>query len=474
MAYFSSNSKLLAISSAVAVASGVFTSLTFTGTNGGTTITATTAAKLDYSAEHVVYPEQFVASTTDGGAAYTMPDAGIDGGSAPPVYPYNGQVDWTGAIQAAANSLASTCGTVRLRDDKLYYTSGLVTGPNCVGFQGNAKSTIMRQKPRTVINSGTGIVSANAAAFSLLRIGHQGFVKGVNFDGSTSAIVPSAGAVIDFSGSYGVVIEDVLINRSWVGIQSDNGTTVTPQHFRIVNVNVANTLSKGLYLNTAVHGAIDNLTVWNGSTPDNNAFFNHGIGAHLTGGCESLQFNNCLFADMLDGMRADGGAPNYVNNLRINNSIFDAGQNVELVLKDVSFSSITGSWFASTSTYTIYITGGTHGVVISSSLLGGGSASGILFGSSSVYDVIISNNTFNDVGDRGVGSHGVELAANQTKFSIIGNTFQAAAAKMLYSVYVPPGTSDRYIVAHNIGAGTSGFISDNGTGVAKVVSDNVD
>lgn len=460
---------IAALAVAATVAAGAITGLTI----GSTTISSTIAARIDRSVERVAYPEDFVASTTDGGTAFTLPDGGpvvgVDGGALPSSYPYNGQVDWTAAIQAAANSLASTCGAVRLRDDRLYYVSGLVTLPACVGIEGNARPLKMNDSPISIDGSGSGLVIARANAVSFLKLNHGGFVRRVNFGLRPGTTTPSAGKAIDLSGAYGIEISDVTINGCWDGIYSVNAGLVG-QHITMRDVNILHFANIGMVLEKVVDLRWEGGTIMNWGTP----WATTGKGTTINGGA-TMFFSKLLYQSSSEGVRSLGEA---VQDIHWTDCTFDGLAVIAMSLKHVKQSTIIGCHFNSNTQYGVWLNDYTSGVTLANNnFIGTGLQSIVVQGATvptSVTQTTITHNHFYFL-----SGNAVHVAANTTDFVVSGNTLsryepdtQGGPSGGDWHVFVDTGTSDRYVITYNVGAGESGIVSDGGSGVAKTVSGN--
>jgi hypothetical protein len=395
----------------------------------------------------------------------------------PEMYYTAGDPDDTASIQAAANALTGTRGTLLLMN-RTYVISSQITIPVGVSVVGQAVTPLMSTAPFDITDCGTLIVSAQVNAFNFLKLLDKCSLERVNFDASTVAAVPIAGIVIDASGAYGVRISRVTINRAYTGIALVNNVP-TAQHTILDHVNVLNVQNIGILIDNAIDVEVSHGLLMNWGVTVKGL----GKGMHILRSSATIWIKDTLFQSLEEGLRikgADGGPlVSMVQDVHVCHCVFDGMAVIAAVVKYAKHATFSGCHFFSNNFYgAIFFDDYSVDITVSDGIFAGTPGTGIrLQGTTlptSLAGINIHDNAFSFIA--GVG---VYVAPNTNDFQITGNNFRrtdpgtVGMSAMPYAVQVDTGTSDGYVIMHNKGRGASGGVLDNGSGVNKEVEDTV-
>lgn len=389
----------------------------------------------------------------------------------------DGSTDDTTAIENAYASLSGVGGTVQFQD-RPYLCRRQIAVPRLVHTRGYANMVDMSAyNPSPVTTFGTVLLSDQTGAFSFLKLSDGCTVRDINFDATADSILPTAGAVIDFSGAYGVSITDVHINRSFVGILA-TAEWQTPLTFNIERVAIRNFVSEGISLRYAVWGYINNVFIMNVA---GSPLHYTGCAIRMTGGCESLNLLNLLLEETLDGIRLEGDAhelssvcPHFI---RMDNVQIDRPDRTGFAVID-TFHTTIHDCIVGGGKVDVYIAGASSDIEVSGLQTWYNREHPIWIAESTVKNVNIHDNK---ISLPIYGISGITVAANTSYFAVHDNQMHLtdpgggseAVGSADYLVTVASGTSDHYTIVNNIGAGASGVVSDGGSGENKTVTGNI-
>lgn len=428
------------------------------------------------STENVAYPEDFWQFTTDGGAKYTLPDGGpivgIDGGVLPPEYPYDGTVNTSGAIQAAANAMAKSCGTVKLRP-VAYLFGSLVTVPPCVHIECASTKFDMAANPAApVLDHGTVLLSSRTTQFEFFKLGNNSSVKHCTFDAASSAATyPTVGKAIDFAGTYGVELEDLTFHHAATALSCRNAAWEST-NFVIQRVNILNISSTnyGIDLRWAVHGKIEDVVLMNLSYPG------YGYGIGIADGSATLYLNKIVFQSINSGIRINGGAAGLwtrmADDIHITDCTFDAlagANSIAIYGSNWTHSSVIGSLFGSSNSRHVWLTDATADVKFIGNTFGQVNLTAFTLAHASLSGILIDTNNFTAIAPGG-GGNAIDAVADVGHFSVTNNTFRLTDPHGLtgafpYNLAIASGAGDYIKVLGNTGTGATGTISNNATGI---------
>lgn len=380
----------------------------------------------------------------------------------------NGSTDDTAALQAAINSLPQAGGQV-FAPAGTYVVSSPITLREGTSLVGVGAGSILR-------------VASGALGIDVLQIGDGGTTVSfasvrdikISADGQKTG-----GAAIKLNNAYRVWLEGLAIEFQYRGVYILNSTAVWLNRSDIRDtkenaITIESDLGQGFewYIDRVL---CDNPTVtntgtgllWDGGeslhvSHSNFQRFNNGFVVNTSAGRESR------FA-FIDGMLCDFASD---NNIRITNS--GSGATVGLTF--------TNCWSGTATNYGLLLDRPGGGLVQGVRWVGGkvfhnGLAGFRFTGGQDLHisdcDIIANSQTSS------AARHGVEIGANASEFSIkgcrIGGGYQQGNTQG-YAIHIDPGTSDHYIITGNDchGNNNSPKINDNGTGVNKLVLNNLE
>lgn len=380
----------------------------------------------------------------------------------------NGSTDDTAALQAAINALPAAGGQAFIPAGTYVVSAPLVLreGTNLVG---TGAGSILRVASGAlgidVIQIGSGGPTVSFASVRDLKITADGQKTG--------------GAAIKLNNAYRIWMERLAIEFQYRGVYMLNSTAVWLHRSDIRDtkenaITIESDLGQGFewYIDRVL---CDNPTVantgtgllWDGGeslhvSHSNFQRFNSGFVVNTTAGRES-RFG------FIDGMLCDFSSD---NNIRITNT--GTGATVGLTF--------TNSWSGTATNYGILVDRPGAGLVQGVRWIGGkifhnGLAGFRFTGGQDMHisdcDIIANSQTVS------AARHGIEIGANASEFSVkgcrIGGGFQQGNTQG-YAIHIDPGTSDHYIIINNDchGNNNSPKINDNGTGVNKLVLNNLE
>jgi len=379
----------------------------------------------------------------------------------------NGTTDDTTAIQAAINALPSAGGLVYIPAGT-YVMSSPITLKEGTNLVGAGSGTILRVASGAlgidVLRIGDGISTVSFAAVRDLKISADGQKTG--------------GAAIKLNKAYRVWLERLAIEFQYRGVYILNSTAIW-FHRSDVRDTKENAITIESDLGQGFEWYIDRVLC------DNPTVINAGTGLFWDGG-ESLHVSHSNFQRFgsglvintsngresrfafLDGVLCDFSSD---NNIKVTNS--GTGATIGLTF--------VNCWSGTATNYGVLMDRPGGGLVQGMRWVGGkifhnGLAGFRFAGGQDLHisdcDIIANSQTVS------AARHGVEVSANVSEFSIkgcrIGGGYQQGDTQG-YAIHIDPGTSDNYMIIGNDCHGNNNTpkIDDNGTGVNKVVANNI-
>lgn len=379
----------------------------------------------------------------------------------------NGSTDDTTAIQLAIDALPASGGCVFIPPGT-YRISSSLTLAEGVQLVGTGSGSILQASSGShnidMIQIGDGSSTVSFAAVRQLKITSNGQKTG--------------GAGIALNKAYRVWLENLSLEFQYRGVYILNSTAIWLNRSDIRDtkenaITIESDLGQGFewYIDSVL---CDNPTVtnigtgllWNGGeslhvSHSNFQRFTYGFVVNTTNGRESR------FA-FIEGMICDFSSD---NNIRITNT--GSGATVGLTF--------TNCWSGTATNYGILIDRPGAGLVQGVRWVGGkvfhnGLAGFRLVGGQDTHisdcDIIANSQTVS------ASRHGIEIGGNINEFSVtgcrIGGGYQQGDTQG-YAIHIDAGTSDHYIITNNDCHGNNNTpkINDNGTGVNKVVTNNL-
>jgi hypothetical protein len=381
----------------------------------------------------------------------------------------DGSNDDTSSIQAALNALPSSGGTVLLPSGTYKVTSTILIDKDGTTLKGVGAASII-QVPNTalginVIQVGNGSTTRANCAIRDLRIN------------ATSQ--KTAGVGVHLTKCFKVWLQNLLIEKQFRSLQYSNSTEVW-----LNATDVRDTKEHGLLLSNDLMSGFD----WyiTDCVFDNPDVVNTGSGIHWDGGetlvvsgLDLLRFNVGFYVNpgagresrfaFLSNMIMDTSID---NNVRISNT--GSGNTVGLTF--------TNCWSGTAGNYGILIDRPGGGIVQGVRWIGGkifhnGLAGVRLAGGQDVHisdcDIIGNSQTVS------ASRHGIEVGGGISEWSVrgcrIGGGFGQGNTQG-YAIHIDNGSSDHYMIIGNDCHGNNNTpkINDNGTGVNKVVDNNLE
>lgn len=381
----------------------------------------------------------------------------------------DGSTDDTAALQAALDAVPSSGGTVLLPAGTYIVSSTLVIDKDSTVLSGIGPSSVI-QTP------------ASALGIDVIRIGNGSTTRsqcGIRELRITSNGQKTAGVGIHLTKCFKIWLKNLLIEKQYRSLQYSNTTEVW-----LSSSDVRDTKEHGLLLSNDLMSGFD----WyiTDCVFDNPDVVNTGSGIHWDGGetlvvsgVDLLRFNTGLYINPTNGRESRFGfMTNLImdtcidNNVRISNT--GSGNTVGLTF--------VNCWSGTAANYGVLIDKPGSGLVQGVRWMGGkifhnGLAGFRLAGGQDVHisdcDIIANSQTSS------ANRHGVEVAGGVSEFSIkgcrIGGGYQQGDTQG-YAIHLDSGASDHYIIMGNDCHGNNNTpkINDNGTGLNKVVANNLE
>ena len=356
----------------------------------------------------------------------------------------NGTTDDTAAIQSAINACGNNGGSIYLPAGTYKITSSInINNQNGVRLFGDGyKSTI-------VLDSTTsdGIVVSGTSTGTIL--------DSFWIVGSAAATAGNMIAVTTVQNPA-LFLDRVLINNGWNGLSAlSNNSDVFIQNFLF-----SNQKNIGLICGGGIWANVGNINL------------SAGIGVKILSGLGPLMSNVDIFG-CTTGVAINPSAGIEVGQARFVNVTCENGTLGWLIGGgggNVLSVFMTNCNATNHTTEGVRILSGVNGVVIDNILASANTLSGI--------NILDGSNVQIKGGFAGSnGGNGIGVAANVSNFSITGVVAGPSAgylANQLYGILVAAGTSDEYIISlNNTRGNVLGGITDGGTGVNKVVANNL-
>lgn len=381
----------------------------------------------------------------------------------------DGSTDDTAAIQAALNAVPSSGGTVLLPAGTYKVSSTLTIDKDNTVLTGVGASSVI-QVPNTalgidVIVVGNGATTRAQCTIRDLRI--------------TATAQKTGGVGVHLTKCFKIWLQNLLVEKQYRSLQFSNTTEVW-----LRNSDIRDTKEHGLLLSNDLMSGFD----WyiTDCVFDNPDVTNTGSGIHWDGGetlvvsgLDLLRFNVGLYVNPTNGRESRFGFMSNMimdtsldNNVRISNS--GSGSTVGLTF--------TNCWSGTAVNYGVLIDKPGSGSVQGVRWIGGkvfhnGLAGFRLAGGQDVHisDCDIIANSQTSSGSR----HGVEVAGGVSEFSVKGCRIGGGYGQgntQGYAIHLDSGASDHYIILGNDCHGNNNTpkINDNGTGVNKIVANNLE
>lgn len=412
-----------------------------------------------------------VVDTTTGGARiYAMDDAGNIAGLGAEVYSVtsfgaigNGSADDSSAIQDCVDACYAAGGGVVFIPPGTYKIATAVTIPNFVEIVGVGEVSLFR-------------ASGNNFCLSFSP-GNRSAIRNVAFD---AASTQASGGAIDFTDMG----NNIRISDIYLGSKLYCGLNITPASTAgiiyadrvrwngIANCTYGVVIGDGTNLVTDVY-----LSNFSGTASSQSSMVTW---IEINNNSDTVVVSNSIF--IYGGTGGNGGitvgqnATGTVTGCRFNQVIVDwndsYGFNVAKC-RDLEFNGCS----AQTCAYGLGIGANATGLKWRGGIVQNNTGTGITaFAGSSHWEIsnatISDNNTSN-----GAFGHGIDVAAAVSNWRVVNCTsgnYLLATGFQVYGLQVSVGASDYYWIQGNrwIGNGTAG-LADNGTGVNKVVADNI-
>lgn len=380
----------------------------------------------------------------------------------------DGSTDDTAAIQAALDAVPSSGATVTLPAGTYVVSATLVIDKDNTTLCGVGAASTIR-------------VPSGALGINVIRVGNGGTTRAqcairnlrITADGQKTA-----GVGIHLTKCFKIWLQNLLIEKQYRSLQYSNTTEVW-----LNASDIRDTKEHGLLLSNDLMSGFD----WyiTDCVFDNPDVVNTGSGIHWDGGetlvvsgVDLLRFNVGLYVNPTSGRESRFGfLTNTIvdtcidNNIRISNS--GTGSTVGL--------NFSNCWSGTAGNYGVLIDKSGSGLVQgirwnNSKIFHNGLAGFRLAGGQDVHisdcDIIANSQTVS------ASRHGIEVASDVSEFTIrgcrIGGGYQQGNTHG-YAIHIDPGTSDHYIIQGNDchGNNNTPTIDDNGSGVNKVVADNL-
>jgi hypothetical protein len=381
----------------------------------------------------------------------------------------DGSTDDTSAIQDAIDAVPSTGGTVFLPVGTYVVSSTLTIDKDSTTLLGVGAASVIRVSSGALdidaIKIGNGSTTRSQCAIRDLRITADG--------------QKTDGRGIFLDKCFKIWLQNLLIEKQYRSLQYSNTTEVW-----LSSSDVRDTKEHGLLLSNDLMSGFD----WyiTDCVFDNPDVTNVGSGIHWDGGetlvvtnVDLLRFSTGLYVNPTEGHESRFGFLNNLimdtsgdNNVHISNT--GSGNTVGLTF--------TNCWSGTAANYGVLIDKPGGGLVQGVRWIGGkifhnGLAGFRLAGGQDVHisdcDIIANSQTVS------ASRHGVEVAADVSEFSVkgcrIGGGYQQGDTQG-YAIHLDTGASDHYMIVNNDCHGNNNTpkINDNGSGVNKVVANNLE
>lgn len=340
------------------------------------------------------------------------------------------------SLQAAHDALPATGGTIMLPPNTAYVVAGATTiSKNNVTLQGTSWSTVVQRSPTYTSSVLINVTGANCC------------INGFTIDGNS--VVTNAFELAT-SGNNSLVSEMQIINSAGAG------------HLSLAGVNSRAT-------GNTVTGLGTSLSTQRG----------YGIWAVNH---QPVQIDhNTVSGTGIDGIGFDGSGSMVSDNFLTNCHNFTGGGGGQIVYYAI-VGNVPNSVIISSNTIRV---GGSFSdgleivgdnVIVSNNTVDGVGGYGIILeGLSSDLGRVIANNLVRNTGTGG-SLDGISVQPGVSNFQIIGNRVvdDQGTHTMRDAINVVAGASDNYIIANNfLTPNGRTAISDSGTGLNKVVRDNI-
>jgi hypothetical protein len=375
----------------------------------------------------------------------------------------NGSTDDTAAIQAAVNSLTS--GGMVFFPAGTYKVSSKIT------------STV-----RGVVFSGVGpqgsILSTSSATIDVLSI--SGWDSGVEMLGFASSVTRTGGSFIAITGAFSYV-ERCRLDGHYCGININSpAAPVSVRNCVLHNAVPASTAPNGggIWINVpGTDVTLEGLLLLN----DTATAPTYGINVKSVG---ALMLDNSDIVGQGTALLVNPGSGQTAQAIYATNTYFDTCVGNCVSIEPASGGNVL--WVKFSNVWASPANGGKNGIFISgdagvvadvniSNFVChndfGPASSGILFQGANVRNVTVSN------GMCAGYVYGVAAGPGVSDFTISGisaGSYDPTTPSNTYGIVVSSGASDRYIITNNrVHGNSSGGVIDNGTGVNKIVSNNL-
>lgn len=413
----------------------------------------------------------------------------------------NYQASWTGAT---ARSYASKFSDVLSVRDFGADNTGAVNATSAIQAAMSAACTFAGSNGATVyFPSGiylvsTGSFSAACNGVKIAGAGVQNTILNVSatatnsdlfdFDNTTGTGVydiyinylgsPTSGAAIENNNTYNFTVQNVRITGAFEAI-AINGLGV-PQFYNNIDIEGVQTNGTGIYINGGSDQYFNNVLIYSPSTVPAAGMHIQNSGGVFINGLDIVHSQVGLLIDPPNGSSVDW--------LSVMNADFDSCTQHGIYFNPatggvVYGSTFTGVWSSSNSNIGVYLSSA------------GGTVSGIRFiglrafnngqdgmvlnpSSGSVININVNASDFAGNSQSSPNTYnGITVGAGVSQFTLTDNhsgVIANYANTQRYGILVNTGASNNYIITNNRAQNNvTGNVQDNGTGVTKVVNNNL-
>lgn len=381
----------------------------------------------------------------------------------------DGSNDDTASIQAAIDALPSSGGTVLLPSGTYKVTSTITIDKDGTTLKGVGAASVI-QVPNSalginVIQIGNGATTRAHCAIRDLRI--------------NATAQKTAGVGIHLTKCFKIWLQNLLIEKQFRSLQYSNTTEVW-----LNATDVRDSKEHGLLLSNDLMSGFD----WyiTDCVFDNPDVVNTGSGIHWDGG-ETLVVSGLDLLRFNTGFTIVPGAGRESRFGFFSNMIMDTSIDNNVHISNSGSGSAVGftftnCWSGTAGNYGVLIDRPGGGIVQGVRWIGGkifhnGLAGFRLAGGQDVHisnsDIIANSQTSS------ASRHGIEVGAGISEWSVqgcrIGGGYQQGDTQG-YAVHIDAGSSDHYMIIGNDCHGNNNTpkINDNGTGLNKVVANNLE
>ena len=379
----------------------------------------------------------------------------------------DGSTDDTSAIQSAINA-ASAGGTVLIPTGTFVVSSSLTIDNDNITLCGLGASSVIRVAGSAlgidVIKIGNGTTTRAQCAVRNLRL--------------TASAQKTAGIGIKLNKCFKIWLEDLLIEKQYRSLQITNTTEVW-----LNRSDVRDTKEHGLFIDNDLNSGYD----WyiSDCVFDNPDVTNIGSGIYWNGG-ETLVVSGLDLLRFTTGFYVNPNAGRESRFAFLNNMIMDTCSDNNVHISNTVTGNIVGltfmnCWSGTATNYGVLIDKPGSGLVQGIRWVGGkvfhNGLAGFRYAGGqdlhiSACDIIANSQTSS------ASRHGVEVGGDISEFSVqncrIGGGYEQGDTHG-YAIHIDAGTSDHYMITGNDCHGNNNTpkINDNGTGVNKVVANNL-